>query len=59
MTRAAAMAAAVLVAACGTRTGTGSDSAEQGCAAINRWSFQEGNAISEHPDYGWWRRNCD
>jgi hypothetical protein len=34
------------------------DERAERCAAINRWSFQEGNSILDHPEYDWWQENC-
>ena len=55
-------AAALIVAAIalvGCEVADNRDEVAERCAAINRWSFQEGNAISEHPDYDWWKKNCN
>ncbi len=38
--------------------GQGSSKAEQ-CSTILQWSFQEGNALSDHPREDWYRKNCD
>lgn len=42
-----------------TTGGGGTTNIAERCTAILQWSFQEGNALSEHPEERWYRRNCD